>query len=95
MIKEFLQDEEISKKVDKVELFKMALEENGFDNTGRIIFDDLERVEKNINDMQTEKEIQDNAQAIFNTGIQGGDQGFGIIDGQMGNPQGIPSQPII
>ncbi len=95
MIKEFLQDEEISKKVDKIELFKMALEENGFDNTGRIIFDDLERVEKNINDMQTEKEIQDNAQAIFNTGIQGGDQGFGIIDGQMGNPQGIPSQPII
>lgn len=95
MIKEFLQDEEISKKVDKVELFKMALEENGFDNTGRIIFDDLERVEKNINDMQTEKEIQDNAQAIFNTGIQGGDQGFGIIDGQMGNPQEIPSQPII
>lgn len=95
MIKEFLQDEEISKKVDKVELFKMALEENGFDNTGRIIFDDLERVEKNINDMQTEKEIQDNAQAIFNTGIQGGDQGFGIIDGQMGNPQGIPSQAII
>lgn len=31
----------------------------------------------------------------FNTGIQGGDQRFGIIDGQMGNPQGIPSQPII
>ena len=59
MIREFLQDEELRKKVDIVELFKMAMEQMGFDNTGRIIFDNEERVEKNVNDMVTEKEIQE------------------------------------
>lgn len=92
MIKEFLQDQEINKKVDKVELFKMALEQQGFDNTGRIIFDDRELIDKNINDINNEKEIQDYAQSVFNGGIAGGDQGAAINNGQMGMPQGIPQE---
>ena len=92
MIREFLQDPEVNKKVDKIELFKMALEQQGFDNTGRIIFDDKELVEKNVNDINNEKEIQDYAQAVFNGGIEGGNQGLAVDNGQMGVSQGIPPE---
>lgn len=92
MIREFLQDPEVNKKVDKIELFKMALEQQGFDNTGRIIFDNNELIEKNVNDINNEKEIQDYAQAVFNGGIEGGDQGLTVDNGQMGVPQGIPPE---
>lgn len=95
MIKEFLQDPEISKKVDKIELFKMALEQQGFDNTGRIIFDDKELIDKNINDINNEKEIQDYAQSVFNGGVAGGNQGLAANNGQMGLPQGIPQEAAV
>lgn len=94
MIREFLRDEELRKKIDIVELFKMAMEQMGFDNTGRIIFDNQERVEKNVSDMVTEKEIQDNAQIIFNRGIAGGNQGLGTNAGEMGMPQGISQTAV-
>lgn len=92
MIKEFMQDPEINKKVDKIELFKMALEQQGFDNTGRIIFDDQELIEKNVNDINNEKEIQDYAQTVFNGGAAGGNQGLAADNGQMGMSQGIPPE---
>lgn len=96
MIKEFLQDAEVSKKVDKIELFKMALEQQGFDNTGRIIFDDKELIDKNINDMNKEKEIQDYAQSLFNRGgLEGSNQGLKAGGGEMGLSQGIPQEAAI
>lgn len=96
MIKEFLQDPEISKKVDKVELFKMALEQADFDNTGRIIYDESEEIEKNINDINKQKVINDYAQQTLNGGgIVAGDQGLNPDSGQMGMPQGVaPTQDV-
>lgn len=93
MIREFLKDQELRKKVDIVELFKMSMEQMGFDNTGRIIFDSSEQIEKNVQDMLTEKEIQDNAQAIFNGGVAGSNQRLGVNTSEMGMPQGISSAP--
>ncbi|MCD7740381.1 MAG: hypothetical protein LUH11_03430, partial [Candidatus Gastranaerophilales bacterium] len=66
VIKEFLQDQEVNKKIDKIELFKMTLETLGFDNTGRIIFDDKELIEKNVNDINKEKVIQEYAKQTLN-----------------------------
>lgn len=94
MIKEFLQDEEFRKKTDIIELFKMTMEQLGVDNVGRFIFDDQERVEKNVKDMKVEKVVQDNAQAIFNGGANIGGQGFGINNGQMALPQDFTQSQI-
>lgn len=95
LIREFMQDEEFRKKTDIIELAKMSLEELGFDNTGRIFYDDQERIDKNVTDMQVEKEIQDNAQQIFQQGINSGNQGLNADSGQMGMPNGIPQQADI
>lgn len=95
MIKEFLQDPDINKRVDKVELFKMALEQMDFDNTGRIIYDDKEEIDKQITDINKAKAVQDYANATFNGGgVIGGDQGLVADNGQMGVPQGVPQEAI-
>ena len=91
-IREFMQDPELRKKTDIVELFKMTMEQFDFDNTGRVLLDDREQIEKNVNDMQKEKVIQDYAQATFNGGALTGAQGFDANSGQMGLPQGIPEE---
>lgn len=91
-IREFMQDPELRKKTDIVELFKMTMEQFDFDNTGRVLLDDREQIEKNVNDMQKEKVIQDYAQATFNGGAIGGMQGFNPNSGQMAMPQGIPEE---
>lgn len=91
-IREFMQDPELRKKTDIVELFKMTMEQFDFDNTGRVLLDDREQIEKNVNDMQKEKVIQDYAQATFNGGAIGGVQGFNPNSGQMAMPQGIPEE---
>ena len=94
VIKDFMQDAEMRKKTDIVELFKMTMEQMDFDNIGRVILDDREQIEKNVNDMQKEKVIQDYAQATLNGGALGGAQGFDVNNGQMGIPQGIPAEAV-
>ena len=89
-----MQDAEMRKKTDIVELFKMTMEQMDFDNVGRVILDDREQIEKNVNDMQKEKVIQDYAQATLNGGALGGAQGFDVNNGQMGIPQGIPAEAV-
>ena len=94
VIKDFMQDAEMRKKTDIVELFKMTMEQMDFDNVGRVILDDREQIEKNVNDMQKEKVIQDYAQATLNGGALGGAQGFDVNNGQMGMPQGVPAEAV-
>lgn len=94
VIKEFMQDPELRKKTDIVELFKMTMEQLDFDNAGRVLLDDNEQIEKNVNDMQKEKVIQDYAQATLNGGAPIGAQGFNPNNGQMGIPQGIPAEAV-
>lgn len=94
VIREFMQDPEMRKKSDIVELFKMTMEQMDFDNVGRVLLDDREQIEKNVNDMQKEKVIQDYAQATFNGGAINGAQGFSPNNGEMGTPQGIPAEAV-
>lgn len=94
-IKEFMQDTEMRKKTDIVELFKMTMENFDFDNTGRVLLDDQEQIDKNVNDINKEKVIQDYAQQTFNGGAIGGGQGLSLNSGQMGMPQGIPEEAAI
>lgn len=86
-IKEFMQDPRIGKRIDIVELFKMALEYLGFDNTGRIIYDDQEQVESEITEIDKNKAVQDYAQA---TAL--GYTGSNDPNGQMAIPQGVPQE---
>lgn len=91
MIRAFLQDPEVNKAVDKVELFRMALEQADFDNTGRIIYDDKEEIENDIKEIDKQKVVQDYAIQTLNGGaVAGGDQGLAANNGQMGMPTGIP-----
>lgn len=90
MIQAFLQDPDVSKSVDKVELFRMALEQANFDNTGRIIYDDREEIEKNITDINKQKVINDYANQTLNGGgVVNANQGVDVNNGQMGMPQGV------
>jgi hypothetical protein len=91
MIRAFLQDPEVNKAVDKVELFRMALEQADFDNTGRIIYDDKEEIENDIKEIDKQKVVQDYAIQTLNGGaVAGGNQGLAADNGQMGMPTGIP-----
>lgn len=91
MIRSFLEVPEVNKAIDKVELFRMALEQADFDNTGRIIFDDKEEIENNINEIDKQKAVQNYAMQTLNGGgVVGGGQGSPVNNGQMAMPQGIP-----
>lgn len=91
MIRAFLQDPEVNKAVDKVELFRMALEQADFDNTGRIIYDDKEEIDNEIKEIDKQKVVQDYAIQTLNGGaVAGGNQGLAVDNGQMGMPTGIP-----
>jgi len=90
MIKAFMESPEIKKRVDIVELFRLALENGGFDNTGRIIYDDKEEIDKNVNEINKQKVIQDYAQSVFTGQNVAGDQGLVANNGQMGVPANVP-----
>lgn len=92
MIREFMQDQEVNQKIDKIELFKLALEQQGFDNTGRIIYDNQELIEKNINDINNQKEIQDYAQTVSNGTLNGSNQRLTADNGEMAMSQNLPPE---
>ena len=90
MIRAFLEDPEVNQAVDKVELFRMALEQADFDNTGRIIYDDKEEIDNKIKEIDKQKVVQNYAiQTLNGGGVVGGDPRLANNNGQMGMPTGI------
>lgn len=85
VISQFMQDPLVRERIDGIELFKMALEQQGFENISRIILDDQEEMDTKIKKIEKEMAINNYVENKANTV----NQGFNGMQ-SMARPQELP-----